>query len=191
MRRRPPFPPNRRPPIGHRLRLVLREAQQLKDRGDYKAAAIIFERLAKGAENHGIERAPFLYLQAAHCYILDGQAEQGVGLTNHGLRLLVKSKRWSTLFRSGTRATQILKENNLHDPAQKIQTWLDEQLVDHPESKETPSSQSHLNISGKSQPRLPNKCPFCGANLRSDQVLWIDDHSVECTYCGSVVSTNG
>jgi len=163
----------------------------MKDIGDYKAAANTFERLAKGAEDHAIERAPFLYLQAAHCNILDGQAQQGIGLTNHGLRLLVKSKRWSALFRSGTRAIQVLEENKLHDPAQKIQTWLDEQLVDHPEVKETPLSQPHLQPSSKNHPRLPNKCPYCGASLRSDQALWIDDHSVECTYFGSVVSIYG
>ena len=191
MRRRPPFPPNRRPPIGHRPRLALREAQQLKDRGDYKAAANIFERLAKGAEDRGIERAPFLYLQAAHCYILDGQTQRGVSFTNQGLRLFVKAKNWSALFRSGTRAVQVLKENELQDAAQKIQTWLDEQLADHPETKSMTFSQPQTQPTGKTQPHLPNKCPYCGANLRSDQALWIDNQSVECPYCGSAVSIGG
>ena len=190
MRRRPPFPPHRRPPIGRRPRIALREAQRLKEAGDYQAAASILERLAKGAEDRGIERAPFLYLQAAHCFFLDGQAQRGVSLTSHGLRLLGQAERWSALYRSGTRAIQVLEENGQQEVAQKMQSWLDEQLADHPEAMTAPVSPP-LAQSGKPQSRLPEKCPYCGASLRSDQVFWIDEHSAECAYCGSVVSADG
>lgn len=36
--------------------------------------------------------------------------------------------------------------------------------------------------------RLPADCPRCGAPVRSDEVEWIDDTSVECAYCGGVIS---
>jgi hypothetical protein len=34
---------------------------------------------------------------------------------------------------------------------------------------------------------LPTTCPSCNAPLRSDEVEWVDAHSAECAYCGSVV----
>jgi hypothetical protein len=190
MRRRPPFPPHRRSPLGRRPRIALIEAQRLKEAGDYQTAANIFERLAKGAEERNIERAPFLFLQAAHCFLLDGQAQHSVELTKQSLSLLAKAERWSALYRSGTRAIKVLEENGQQDVALKMQSWLDEQLADHPEAKTAPISPP-LPQSGRQPPHLPEKCPYCGASLRSDQVLWIDERSAECVYCGSVVSTDG
>ena len=187
MHHQPPPPPHRRPPLRPQPHAALREAQRLKEAGEYKEAARIFERLAKGAEERGIERAPFLYLQAAHCCLLSRQTERGVGLTSHGLRLLAREQRWTALYRAGTRAIEVLREHNQKEIAAKIQIWLNEQLADHPEARSTPvrTPTAQSNTSAVS---LPEKCPYCGASLRSDQVLWIDDHSAECVYCGSSVS---
>jgi len=35
--------------------------------------------------------------------------------------------------------------------------------------------------------RLPGSCPKCGAPVRSDEVDWVDPHSAECPYCGTVL----
>jgi hypothetical protein len=41
---------------------------------------------------------------------------------------------------------------------------------------------------GKSiRPRLPARCPFCGASVRPDEVEWLDDASVACAYCKSTI----
>ena len=187
MHRHPPPPPHRRPPMRPRPQAALRQAQRMKEAGDYKEAARIFERLAKGAEDRRIERAPFLYLQAAHCCLLSRQTERGVGLTSHGLRLLAQEGRWTALCRAGSRSVEILREHNQLEIADQIQIWLNEQLADHPEARSAPVS-SPVTQPDESTARLPEKCPYCGASLRSDQVHWIDARCAECIYCGSSVS---
>jgi hypothetical protein len=155
----------------------------LKDNGNYKEAAEIFERLARGAHNRGmLKQAPFLYLQAAHCCLLSSQAKRGIGLMNQGLRLLEETQRWPALFKAGERSVAELRRRGHNQEADDLQGWLDDALKEHPEA-----SQEISGISGRSAPRLPSKCPFCGATLRSDQIEWIDGDTAECLYCGSAV----
>ena len=63
-------------PIGEAGRLALRQANQLKDAGEYTQAAEIFERVAQRMENRlRPNRAAFLYLQAGHCHLLAAQPD--------------------------------------------------------------------------------------------------------------------
>ena len=167
-------------------RQALITANRLKDNQEYEKAAQIFERLAKGAQERGMhKRAPFLYIQAAHCRLLALQPERGVGLLSQGLRLLEESQQWPALHRSGTAAVEELTRLGQIQAAEKVQSWLDQVLKDHPEAEK--SSFEHLSTSVKSPPKLPAKCPYCGASIRPDQVEWITENSAECLYCGSAV----
>ena len=167
-------------------RQALITANRLKDNQEYEEAAQIFERLGKGAQERGMQkRAPFLYIQAAHCRLLASQPERGVGLLSQGLRLLEESQQWSALHRSGTTAVEELKRLGQIQAAEKVQSWLDQILKDHPEA-ETPSFE-HLSTSDNTPPKLPAKCPYCGASVHPDQVEWITLNSAECLYCGSTV----
>jgi hypothetical protein len=37
-------------------------------------------------------------------------------------------------------------------------------------------------------PRVPEKCSNCGAVIHTKRVNWTGPNSVECSYCGSVLS---
>jgi hypothetical protein len=160
----------------------------MKDAGNYEEAAEIFERLAKGAQDRGIlKHAPFLYLQAAHCCLLASKTDRGVGLMSQGLRLLEETQRWPALHKAGERSVTELKNLGHTEVAEKIQEWLDETLKDHPEA--TSPEYGTPYATQKRIPKLPSKCPHCGATLRSDQAEWIDETTAECIYCGSAVKS--
>ena len=68
--------------------------------------------------------------------------------------------------------------------AMEFEAWLNQTAPVRPEH--LPDARPDQPVQ-KPAPRLPGKCPFCGACLRSDMVEWIDDASAECPYCGSAV----
>jgi len=194
MFRRRPFRP-RRPLIPrHYLRhfgddpqQALRKAHHLMENGNFQEAAKLFERLAKGAQDRGIlKHAPFLYFKAARCRLETSQTRRAVGLLSLGLKLLADTQRWQALHWAGDRAVAELRHHGQSQTAEEVQEWLDKTLKDHPESaQEAPTPQTR----GGEIPKLPAKCPFCGATIRADQVEWINEVSAECIYCGSSVTT--
>jgi tetratricopeptide (TPR) repeat protein len=181
----------RRRPLGRRFRPIppgggprqaLINANRLEESGHYRDAAEIFERLARGAEQRGIlKHAPFLYLRSAHCYLHASNAEHAIDLMNQGLQLLENTQRWSALYKAGERSVFELKETGHAEAASELQAWLDKTLKDHPEAIQAATAPSKPSL------KLPSKCPFCGATVRSDQVEWIDEETAECLYCGSAV----
>jgi len=183
----------RRRPLGRRFRptppgggprQALMNANRLEEAGNYRDAAKIFERLARGAHQRGIlKHAPFLYLRAAHCFLHASQAEHALDLMNQGLQLLEDTRRWLALNKAGSRSVYELKEMGHIQAANEVQAWLEKTLKDHPEAVQA------ATLPSKPSPKLPSKCPFCGATIRSDQVEWIDEDTAECLYCGSAVQT--
>jgi tetratricopeptide (TPR) repeat protein len=167
---------------GGRPRQALLTANRLEEAGNYRDAAEIFEKLARGAHQRGnLKHAPFLYLRAARCFLHASQTEHALGLMNQGLRLLEETQRWPALYRAGRRSIIELKEMGHAQAANEVQVWLDSAMQNHPEAIQAAMA------STKQSHKLPSKCPFCGATIRSDQVEWIDDDTAECVYCGSAI----
>jgi len=159
-------------------------ANRLEESGHYRDAGEIFERLARGAQQRGIlKHAPFLYLRAAHCYLHASQADHALNLMKQGLQLLEDTRRWQALSKAGERSIQELEELGHTQAASETRVWLDKILQDHPEAVQAAS------VTPQPALKLPEKCPFCGATIRSDQVEWIDQDTAECLYCGSAVQT--
>jgi hypothetical protein len=68
--------------------------------------------------------------------------------------------------------------------AAELRGWLEQTAPTPPEY--LPDIEADLSAK-KSYLRLPAKCPFFGASLRSDLAQWIDETSAVCPYCGSTV----
>ncbi|MBN2547665.1 MAG: zinc ribbon domain-containing protein [Anaerolineales bacterium] len=197
MFRRGPFRPRRiigprRPaaPLAEVVRQALQNANRMMEAGDYIPAAETFERLAEGAQARGmLQRAPQLYLQAGRARLLANQVQKGYDLVQKGLTLLARTERWGSLHRFGSAAVAQLSQLGQTEKAAQLQSWLDGALKDHPEAIQeagfTPSAAGSTQADQK--PRLPAKCPFCGANIRPNEVEWLDDQTSECPYCGSPI----
>lgn len=196
MFRRRPFrriiPVRRHPfaPIAAGPRRALRNANNMMDNGNFAAAANIYDDLAKAALATGMMRhAPFLFLQTARARMLAGQLDQSIDAMQRGLNLLAETGRWKALRNAGKVAVDELKRQGRAAQAGEVQAWLDNILKDHAEVDEAYTRET--DVSEQKPPRLPTKCPSCGGGIPSDEVEWIDEHTVECPYCGSAVQAEG
>ena len=153
-------------------------ANKAFEAGEYADAAKRFAAIAGAAEARGGPRAPQFFFQAGRAAILDGQTETGLAHLKHGLTLLGKTGDARRLHAAGQRIIAELEERALQDEASQIAALLQEHLPDGFE----PSHEK-----GTHKAVLPTHCPSCGAGLRPDEVAWLDEATVECTYCGSPV----
>ena len=175
MRRRP----FRRPFRGNRPQRVppaLRRANQLMETGNYPEAALAFEKIASRTEVRRGARAPIFHLRAGRAYILANDVIKGMPHLKRGLSALAAKHQWEPLHRFGQRAVDELKELNLNQEADEVAAFLADKL---PENAREQKADSH--------PALPIQCPACGAPLRLDEVMWIDQDTAECAFCGNPV----
>lgn len=175
MRRRP----LRRPFRGKRPQRVppaLRRANELMGAGNYPEAAFAFEEIALRTEARHGARAPIFHLRAGRAYILSKDVEKGMTHFRRGLTMLSAKKEWEPLHRFGQRTVNELKELGLKQESQEIIDLLEKRL---PEKIELGQD--------KSRATLPTLCPSCGAPIRSDEVVWIDQDTAECAFCGNPV----
>lgn len=180
-RRRPIRRPLRplRPGVRRGVPKALVLANQAFESGAYADAAARFAAIATAAESLGGERAPQFFFQAGRAAVLDGQIEAGLAHLKHGLQLLAARGIGLRLHAAGRRIIAELKERGLQDEAGQITAFLQDNLPGD-------FDPSHVEAVTR-KAVLPTHCPSCGAGLRPDEVAWLDDSTVECTYCGSPV----
>ncbi len=167
---------------GVRVEMMLNQAHRLMSTGDYIQAGAIFERLARGAVQRGIPRAPFLFIQAGQAYLEGGEKPKGFTLVKHGLKMLADAGRWDELYRIGHRTLAVLEEKGFKEEKDRLTDWLEDVLPERSEQV----SQSKLQ--GKTKhPVLPTACPSCGGPVDPAIVTWRDDITAECLFCGSMV----
>jgi hypothetical protein len=163
---------------------TLQRAHRLMQKGSYMEAALIFERLAQGAQARGfLGRAPFLYLQAGRARLAMGQVDAGMVWFRQSFDLFVDTGRFLMLHRIGGRIVDELILQGNHQAAQEVNQWLTHALEKHPDVIiNHPEGDIH-------RPSLPVKCPQCGASVRPDEVDWIDSNIPSCAYCGSILES--
>jgi tetratricopeptide (TPR) repeat protein len=172
-------------PIGEAGRLALRQANQLKEAGNYSQAAEIFERVAQRMENRlRPNRAAFLYLQAGHCRLLAAQPDSALRLAKKGLSILAQVQHWRAYTQGADLMIQETNRLGYATQAAELQAWLKQTAPVQPERLPNIGT---TQLAQRPTDRLPAKCPFCGATLRSDMAEWIDEASSECPYCGSTI----
>jgi hypothetical protein len=182
-RRRHPWRRRRLERAANRVERILQNAHQLYDRGEYLQAGSIYQELAPVAEASGRRRqAPFLYLQAARCFMRTHQVDEGARLAHHGLEILVEDERWEAIHHVTPQLVEDLEQYELPDYAQKIRQWYAQIEARHPKQMATPPSSD-----GSAALNLPTHCEGCGAPLRPTEVQRLDTHTVECAYCGSPI----
>jgi len=180
---RPGLRPGVHPPQRKPVHPLLRKAHELFANGNYLDAAELFVKLGEGAVARNMPRAPHLFLQAGRSYLLAGVYEKAIEYSRHGLNLFLEKERWHELKRFGDRVVVELKEHNLDDEANLIQSWLIESI---PESFEVSSGKFSLNES-KKDIHLPLVCPSCGGAINPLEVEWVDDITAVCSFCGNMV----
>lgn len=160
----------------------LKQANRLMDQGNYMQATHLFEGLARSAVERQIPRAPFLFLQTGRAYLYGGQQDKGTVFIKRGLGLLANASRWGLLYQIGNRLRDELREKGYTAESEELEEWLAETLPE--DSDEVAEVKSKLQ---EEHPLLPTNCPNCGAPVNSTEVIWMDDYTAECLYCGSAI----
>jgi len=177
--RRPMRP--RRPGSGDAM-VRLKQAHHLMQQGEYLKSAQLFEGLANGAVRRRIPRAPFLFIQTGRAYLYGGQHDKGTVSIKQGLRILVDARRWAELYRMGQRLADELYGEGLAAESAQLKAWLEEILPEN--SDRVAEVKSKLE---KKHPLLPTNCPNCGGAINSKEVIWMDEVTAACLYCGSAI----
>ena len=162
--------------------MLLSQAHRLMAAGEFIEAGAIFERLARGAVEREIPRAPFLFVQAGKAYLEGGEKPKGFTLVKHGLKMLADTDRWGELYRVGHRTLVVLEEKGFTEESARLAAWLEEILP------ERSKLDIETGLQGKTKHAiLPKVCPSCGGPVDPDVVSWRDDVTAECLFCGSMV----
>lgn len=158
------------------------KANQLLSRGKFEEAAPLFANLAQDLENtQHPRRAANLHAQAAHAYA-DAQNEaSSLAQARKALALFIQYQMLERTPRFYANITRKLVQRGMPGAAEALHkeygTVVSPLLVTQP-----------LEASGR-RGSLPPTCTQCGAPLRSDEIDWVDDQTVECGYCGALIKT--
>jgi hypothetical protein len=160
----------------HSVLRALRRAHAHMAAGEYGQAFPILKRLADGAAERGMPvRAANLAMQAARARLEMGSAGDAVALARTAIQLLRSSGHEDQARRLVPRMVEALRERGYHDEAVDLQAETAALLG------------GDLAPTGQPRGALPLRCPSCNGPVRGDEVVWIDDRSAECPYCGSMI----
>ncbi len=183
VRRRPPRRSPRRVPGIDRMELrvlrALRRAHYFMETGQYEQAFPFFKRLAEGAAKRQMPlKAAQLYFQAARARLEMGGAQDAVELARRGMQLLTQAGQIERARAVLPRLSQALEEKGFHDQAVLLRAEIQALLgggLSQPAAPPRP------------RPQLPATCPACNGPVHAGQVVWIDERSAECAYCGTLI----
>jgi hypothetical protein len=173
------------PTGGRRIPPALIAANQLFSSGEYAEAAKTYLNLAGRGIERGIHHAPKLYFQAAICYLMLGNLNEGLAIVRKAFDALGNEERWGELYRGGIRIASIFEEKGYESAALQIQQWVKEYIPDSVIKKLESNVESKQEL--KKSIELPTHCPSCGGGINPKAVEWVNDSSVFCDFCGSVV----
>lgn len=167
----------------------LQRANALEAQGQFADAAPLFAQLSElAAQRQMPARAANLSLRAARAYLEIRDVAHALPYAQRGLQALADLGNWERVQRAGARIVQALRAQGHKADADALQKQITEMMASagltfDPNATAAPSAAE--------QPRgsVPAKCPQCAGPLRSDEVEWIDNDTVECPYCGSAVKT--
>ncbi len=164
----------------------LAQANRLIAAGKPDEAAPILGQLAKEMEdsNHP-RRAANLHAVAAHAYADSKNETQALAQARAALNLFIQYSMVERIPRFYTNITQKMTRRGMNSAAITLQNEFGSKVSSIPAIPPSPAAPAPAPRRG----RLPTNCSQCGAGIRSDEINWIDDHTAECNYCGSLIQT--
>lgn len=158
----------------------LRLAHARREAGDYRTAADEFHALAERGEADGIPRSVQAFVLAGQSYLLAGQHDEGVADLQRSVQ---GAARFGQLPRLAAASTRIAAELRADGFGQEADAFLGmvASAGQQPLAAQPSAGPVHAT------PRLPTKCPSCGGTIHPGEAEWVDERSIACEYCGSVV----
>jgi hypothetical protein len=157
----------------------LTKANQLVSSGDPGQAAPLYAMLANEMESSSHpRRAANLHAQAAHAFA-DSQNEQAaLDQARRALTLFIQSKMINRIPVFYTNITRKFTNKGMKSASETLTSEFS--LKIGPLTQQSTSVQPH-------QGQLPTNCAKCGAPIHKNDANWVDDQTIECDFCGSLI----
>ena len=154
---------------------ALAEANQLMENGQPSLAAPLFANLAAGLDAPRPRRAANIHARAAHAFADSGQEQPALAQARSALKMFIQ---YNMLQRTPVFYANIrhkFNAKNMPNAARSLETEF--KIPSGPLPVAAAPSKKHG--------QLPTNCPKCGAPLRASEAEWIDENTIECSYCGA------
>ena len=161
----------------------INQALQLLESGQPGEAAKMFSQIAQELEaSRQPRRAANLHAQAAYAFIdaKDVASAQAHSLT--ALRLFLDHHMLLRARQFYNNITHNFQSQGMAAAAEALQKAYAPQFGSLPDQP-SPASKPSLG-------RLPVACTQCGGPIRPIEADWIDDHTIQCVYCGALIQAS-
>jgi hypothetical protein len=167
-------------PLGPSLMAQLLQANQLQAQGQMLEAARLFAQLASvmKARQHP-RRAASLYARAAHAFTDGNDASSALLYSRQALTLFTQVQMPSRALAFYANITRKMRNHGMQAQAEALQSEFGGKF---PAVTAPSAAGSHHK-----HPLLPTNCPKCGATVHTEDATWVDDHAIECEYCGALI----
>jgi len=160
---------------------TLNRANALLANGQPGQAAPIFGGLAAELEaaNHP-RRAANVHAQAAHAYADAGQGPNALAQSRAALNLFIQNQMVQRTPVFYANITRKLNNKGMKAAADALAAEYGGKIGSVPAAAAVGAAPVHHG-------KLPTNCAKCGAPIHGDDLNWVDDQTVECDYCGSLI----
>jgi hypothetical protein len=166
--------------VGADLMTQLVQANQLQAQGQTLEAARLFAQLASTMQaRQRPRRAANLYARAAHAFADSDEAASALLYSRQALSLFTQVQMPARAASFYANITRKMGEHGMQAQLEALQGEFNGKLPAMP----APS----VDGGHAKRPLLPTNCPKCGAQVHTEDATWVDDHTVECEYCGALI----
>ncbi len=167
-------------PFNAEQRLALGNANEWMVQGKPGRAAPIYAILADAMLRIDYPRlAANLYARAAHAYA-DARDEQAtLNFARKALALYAQYSKAHRFLIFFTNITRKMTTYGMSAAELALQSEFGSQI--------SPLSGTPLSVRPRRSQLLPTNCPQCGAPLRAEQADWVDEDTIQCNYCSSLI----
>ena len=157
---------------------ILDQAYDLHIAGHSAQAAPMFARLAADLESENApRRAASVHAQAAHVYADIKDEQNALAQARAALNLFLQYKLTHHISTFFPNITHKMNKFGLKNAAASLEKEYGAKVA----AALTPAAApAHHGT-------LPTNCAKCGAPIHGDVAHWVDNQTVECEYCGSLI----
>ncbi len=160
---------------------VLAKANQMAGAGNPAGAAPLLAEVARELDAPHPRRAANLHAQAAHAYADANRPQLALEQARAALNMFIQYQMVARTPVFYANITRKFNNKGMTGAATAIQNEFGGKIGPLP----APSQGQARPVVRRGV--LPTNCPKCGGPVHGDSVSWVDNQTVECEYCGTLI----
>jgi len=159
---------------------TLVKANQWVAQGKPLEAGPLFAQVASAmqASNHP-RRAANLFTRAAHAFVDGNRGQVGLGYARAAISLFLQTQMIGRAASFYTNITRKMAAKGMNNALGELQKEFGAHITNLPTKP--------LSMPPLRRKLLPTSCPKCGAPVHMEDIIWVDEATAECEFCGSLI----